>query len=128
MSRSTLENEWASAYLSGENMAYVDGLYEDYLNNPNAISEEWRTIFDNLPQVNGHAKEVSYRDIRAHFIDLASQRCMVPAVVAGNEKQMNVADLINAYRAHGHHVAQLDPLGMAHELDIPSLNLAFHHL
>ena len=31
MSISTLQHEWASAYLSGGNMAYVDGLYEDYL-------------------------------------------------------------------------------------------------
>lgn len=128
MSGSILEREWANAYLSGENMAYVDGLYEDYLNNPHAVSEEWRAIFDALPKVNGQAKDASHRDIRAHFIDLANQRCIAPNVGAANPKQMNVTDLINAYRAHGHHAANLDPLNMAIQVDIPSLNLEFHHL
>ncbi len=128
MTGSTLQREWANAYLSGENMTYVDGLYEDYLNNPHAVSDEWRALFDALPKVNGQDKDVSYRDIRAHFIDLANQRCSVPAEVAGNAKQLNVADLIQAYRAHGHHSAQLDPLDMAQQMDVPSLHMACHHL
>lgn len=124
----SLQREWANAFLSGENMAYIDNLYDDYLNNPHAVPDEWRLLFDGLPAVNGQKRDVSYRDIRAHFIELAKQRCVVPAEVVSNTKQLNVADLINSYRAHGHHAAQLDPLDMAEQMDIPSLRLGYHHL
>ena len=45
MSSSNLQNEWASSYLSGGSMAYVDSLYEDYLVDPNSVSADWREVF-----------------------------------------------------------------------------------
>ncbi|MDP3560771.1 MAG: 2-oxoglutarate dehydrogenase E1 component [Legionellaceae bacterium] len=126
MSSSNLQHEWATAYLSGGNMAYVDGLYEDYLNNPNSVSEDWQALFKTLPAVNGQTSDVSHRDIRAHFLELANHRKAAPVEV--NTKQMNVADLINAYRSHGHHAASLDPLDMAERVPVPSLQLDYHHL
>jgi len=128
MSSSTLQHEWATAYLSGGNMAYVDGLYEDYLADPNSVSPDWQAAFKALPTVDGQATDVSHRDIRAHFLQLATQRAPAPATVATDSKQMNVADLINAYRAHGHHAASLDPLEMAERVTVPSLRLSYHHL
>lgn len=126
MTSSTLQHEWATAYLSGGNMAYVDGLYEDYLADPNSVSEDWQAVFKALPKVDGQDMDVSHRDIRAHFLESAHQKATVTTVT--DSKQMNVADLINAYRAHGHHAASLDPLEMAERVPVPSLQLTYHHL
>ncbi len=127
MSSSNLERDWASAYLSGDNMAYVDGLYEDYLVDPHSVSDEWRAVFKSLPQVNGQASDIPHRDIQAYFLQLAHQKKTVTSVGPDN-KQINVADLINAYRAHGHHAANLDPLNMAPKLKVPSLEPKYHGL
>lgn len=70
MSSSDLQKEWASSYLSGGSMAYVDSLYEDYLADPDSVSEDWRAVFSALPKVNGATKEVSHRDIREYFCSM----------------------------------------------------------
>ena len=126
MSSSKLENEWASSYLSGGNMAYVDGLYEDYLNDPASVSDEWRQTFDALPRVDGQLSDISHRDIREHFLQNADRR---PAQLAtGDDKQAKVTNLINAYRAYGHLAAKLDPLDMIQRPVVPNLTLAYHQL
>jgi 2-oxoglutarate dehydrogenase E1 component len=128
MSSSTLQHQWANAYLSGGNMAYVDGLYEDYLVDPNSVSDEWRAAFKALTDKGGKDVDISHRSIREYFLNLASHKGTENTIIAVNNKQMNVADLINSYRAHGHHAASLDPLEMAEKLAVPSLNPEYHNL
>ena len=69
MSASDLEKQWAEAYLSGGNMAYVDGLYEDYLVDPNSVPEEWQKTFEQLPKLDGDVHDTSHRAIRDHFLN-----------------------------------------------------------
>lgn len=127
MSSTDLQNQWASSYLSGGSMAYVDALYEDYLADPSSVPADWRAAFEALPRVNGVEKEVSHRAIRDYFLQNADKR-QTQAPVSQDSKQYQVAHLINAYRAHGHHAAKLDPLGMAERMQVPSLGLDYHHL
>jgi len=127
MSSSDLQNEWASSYLSGGSMAYVDSLYEDYLKDPNSVSADWSAVFSALPQVNGTAKDVSHRDVRDYFLQNADRKA-TGAVESADSKQFQVANLINAFRSKGHLAAKLDPLGMTPPEKIPSLELAYHHL
>lgn len=127
MSSSDLQNEWASSYLSGGSMAYVDSLYEDYLANPESVSDDWRSVFSVLPQVNGAAKEISHRDIRDYFLQNANKK-ISPVVQSADSQQYQVANLINDFRSLGHHAAKLDPLEMIHRVPVPSLELAYHHL
>lgn len=127
MTTSSLKNEWDVAYFSGESMAYVDGLYEDYLVDPDSVPKEWKTVFQNLPQVNGQATDVSHRDIQQYFLNNISKRTAQPAMTT-SQKQAEVANLINAYRSVGHHAAKLDPLEMLERVAAPSLDLAYHHL
>jgi 2-oxoglutarate dehydrogenase E1 component len=68
-SNNALQQAWATAYLSGGNMAYVDGLYEDYLTDPSAVPPEWQAIFQALPAPT--APEVSHRAIQTHFLNMA---------------------------------------------------------
>ncbi len=127
MTTSSLKTEWDSAYLSGDSMAYVDGLYEDFLANPASVPDEWRDVFQKLPQVNGQATDISHRDIQQYFLSNASRRFTQPAASA-DMKQAEVANLINAYRSVGHHGAKLDPLEMLERVSAPSLDPEYHHL
>ena len=127
MSSSNLQNEWATAYLSGGNMAYVDALYEDYLVDPHSVSDDWQTVFQALPAVDGQATDVSHRDIRNYFLQNAMSKPSV-SVVDTDDKQAQVSQLINAYRSSGHLAAKLDPLEMAVRPHVTALDLAAHQL
>lgn len=124
---SDLQTQWASSYLSGGSMAYVDGLYEDYLADPDSVPADWRVAFDALPKVDGAAKEISHRDIRDYFLQNSDKK-RVQVVTSQDSKQYQVAHLMNAYRSHGHHAAKLDPLEMAERVNVPSLELSYHQL
>ena len=126
MSSNELKNEWATSYLSGGSMAYVDALYEDYLADPNAVPDDWQAVFRALPKVNGQVTDVSHRDIRNYFLHAADNK--TTQVVTTDAKQAQVANLINAYRTLGHHAAKLDPLEMVERTYAPSLDLSYHNL
>jgi 2-oxoglutarate dehydrogenase E1 component len=126
MSGSNLENQWASSYLSGGNMAYVDALYEDYLVDPNSVPEDWQAAFRALPKVNGIVADVSHRDIRHYFLQSVDKRPVLSTSV--DVKQVQVAQLIHSYRMLGHHAAHLDPLEMLQRQPVPELELSYHHL
>lgn len=127
MSSSELQKAWAEGYLSAGSMAYVDSLYEDYLDNPNSVPADWSGFFAGLKPVNGHKLDISHKHIQDELI-AASLRPRVMTTQAADSKQYQVANLINAYRAYGHHRANLDPLGLLKKQDIPNLNLAYHEL
>ena len=126
MSSNDYQKAWATSYLSGGNMAYVDGLYEDYLADPHAVPADWQAAFKALPLVDGVTQEISHRVIRDYFLDHADKKS-VP-VMALDGKQSQVTDLIHAYRANGHLAAQLDPLKMEAREPAPSLDLSYHNL
>lgn len=127
MSGSSLQNEWASSYLSGGSMAYVDSLYEDYLTDPDSVSADWRAVFSALPKVNGSNQELSHRDVREYFLQNADKK-VTQVVQSADSAQYQIASLINDFRAQGHLAAKLDPLEMQARPDVPNLSLAHHNL
>ncbi|MCW0468873.1 hypothetical protein OH492_06160 [Vibrio chagasii] len=38
-----------SSHLAGANATYVEELYELYLRDPDSVSDEWRSVFEELP-------------------------------------------------------------------------------
>ena len=127
MSSSDLQKEWASSYLSGGSMAYVDSLYEDFLADPDSVSADWKAVFSALPKVNGSAKEVSHREVREHFLQNADKK-ITQIVQTADSQQYQVTNLINDFRALGHLAAQLDPLEMTERSHVSRLELAHHNL
>ncbi len=125
MNSSTLEQQLTSSYLSGGSAAYVEGLYDDYLADPAAVSAEWRDVFDALPKVSEQA-ELSHRVIQEQFLQMA----MLPknTCIETPASQQAVTDLIQAYRMYGHHKAHLDPLDMAARRSHPTLDPQYYHL
>ena len=124
-----------SSHLSAGNVAYVEQLYETYLDDPNSVPEEWRRDFDRLPMVDGIAADVPHSTIVAHFERLGRNRLkakperVATEVASEHElKQIRVLEMIGAYRNRGHRKAELDPLGIWRREPAPELELGYHHL
>ena len=70
----SLDELWESSYLTGGNAAYLEQLYENFLEDPNSIDDTWRERFETLPSVNGTTKDVSHAAIKESFRQLARLR------------------------------------------------------
>jgi len=136
MQDSIMEYFWRNSHISGGNAAYVEALYDTYLQDPNAIPEEWRDYFEQLPRVDGVVtQDVPHSVVREQFERLAKARpasASAPAAgtvnVEHERKQVKVLHLISSYRFRGHQKAQLDPLGLMDRERVPDLELGFHGL
>jgi len=124
-----------TSHLSGPNGAYVEMLYEAYLDDPNRVPEEWRRDFDRLPMVDDAAVDLPHSTIVAHFERLGRNRLKAKPERVATEissehemKQIRVLELIGAYRTRGHRKAGLDPLGIWEREPAPELELGYHHL
>ncbi len=130
MSNSVLSRRAVSAY-SGANAAFIEDLYESFLQDPAAVPDDWRERFAALPALSGVSSEVvSHRTIRQ---DLADQAKLVRArQVAVNHTAMahqtNVFRLIAAYRTRGHQNAHFDPLQLHETVPLAELQLAYYGL
>jgi len=128
MSEKYIEKMQRTSYLSGGNMAYVEDLYEAYLNNESSIDKEWRDYFKSVQ--NGSANgEISHASIREHFLQLAQNQQPVSDSSLDHEiKQMAVLELVEAFRMRGHQEAKIDPLSLMKRTKVEDLTLAFHGL
>ena len=73
--------------MNRNNLEYIDGLYLQYKSNPDSVSADWKKFFEGF--------------------DFASSTSSGAGL---SEKELDVYNLINAYRNYGHFEAQLDPL------------------
>lgn len=136
MHQESMQTLWDSSHIDGGSAAYVESLYEQYLLDPNSISERWREYFEKLPRSEGNlSRDVPHSTVRDHFAKLAKvQRRGGTSAFVGNNvseherKQVRVLQLISAYRQRGHQRSQLDPLGLWVREEVPDLELHFHQL
>lgn len=130
-SNPTMQQQQKTSYLSGANAAYIEELYESYLNDPSSVSAEWQTYFAGL-NAGQSTQEVSHAAIRDQLLKSAQlpRKVSVHADTSqdATRKQSQVAQLINAYRSHGHHYANLDPLNLTKGVKVPDLELSYHGL
>ncbi|MGL5037720.1 MAG: 2-oxoglutarate dehydrogenase E1 subunit family protein, partial [Aeromonas sp.] len=133
-----------SSHLAGANASYIEDLYESFLDNPDSVPEQWRSLFIALPYARGQQgldkqglgiqdppAEQPHSPIRAYFRQLAKDpsRYRAPATDPQvDAKQVRVLQLINAFRFRGHQNATLDPLGLWQRETVAELDPAFHHL
>jgi len=126
-----IEQKRETTLFFGGNAPFVEELYENYLDNPNAVPDEWRSYFDGLAKQPGFvAKDVPHAPVIAAFAEQAKQggfRATAPAAVEDG-KQVAVLQLINAYRFLGNRRATLDPLKRNERPAIPELDLSFYNL
>lgn len=111
MTKSLLDHFQSSSYLSGSSAAYVESLYDDYLENPEVLDPTWRAFFDALPKLESTAQEVPKNVLLEQFQQLARQPKHSAAVAGTASGQEKVDSLIYAYRYYGHLMAKTNPLG-----------------
>jgi 2-oxoglutarate dehydrogenase E1 component len=138
MLEKSMEALWRSSHIAGGNATYVESLYENYLQDPNGVPEEWRDFFDRLPMVDSKVsqiEEVPHSVVRERFAQIGKMRVRTEATVQHDSqateyerKQVRVVQLISAYRQRGHQKARLDPLELAEREQVPDLDLGFHQL
>ncbi|MBS1959920.1 MAG: 2-oxoglutarate dehydrogenase E1 component [Bdellovibrionales bacterium] len=94
-------------YLRSINADYIDELYTKYIENPDSVDPSWKGFFDGLylGEVTGH---------------LAGQQSGSSANWTG---ELKVYSLIQAYREHGHLLANTNPL-YAPPKSVPELALS----
>ena len=68
------------SYLFGSNAPYIEELYENYLNDPNSVDENWKQYFTELAAQPGAVdRDVAHRPIQESFANLAKQRATAAA-------------------------------------------------
>lgn len=138
MQNSMMELLWQSSHIAGGNATYVEDLYETYLKDPNSVPEQWRDYFDKLPMVETavvQLDEVPHSVVRDRFAQISKMRVRTEATLQHDSqateyerKQVQVVQLISAYRQRGHQKARLDPLDLAQREHVADLELSFHQL
>ncbi|SBS33789.1 2-oxoglutarate dehydrogenase E1 component [Marinomonas spartinae] len=136
MHESLMELLWSTSQFSGGNLEYVEGLFESYLVDPNSVSEEWRKCFDQLPRVSeAQSTDLPHSVIQQQFLEIGKNKFRAMPVSTGvaassehEQKQINVLQLINAYRVRGHQHASLDPLGLRKREKVADLDISYHQL
>src|SRR5258708_3484869 len=118
-----------NSYLFGGNAPFIEDLYETYLQNPDAVTPEWRRYFDQMQQVPG-ARDVAHAPIVESFVQRARAGApgVGPAVARLDRKQVSVVQLVAEYRFRGVLLAQLDPLKRREPPHIAELEPAYYDL
>jgi len=101
--------------LNGQNIAFLEDVYEQYQEDPNSVSSEWQAYFSNLST--SSAASVSSAPSSAGALDATAAT-----------KQGSVSRLISTYRAMGHKLAQIDPINEMEPQDASELELKYHGL
>lgn len=123
-----------STALYGGNAAFIEDLYERYLQDPESVDLAWRERFSAMrSEVDG---EIPHGPVRRNFLRLAQEsrsraqfRSLERLEPAAAEKQAAVLRLIDGYRFRGHQIADLDPLQLRESpAKIPELDLAHYGL
>src|SRR6476646_4773589 len=111
--------------VDGLNTGYAALLLEQYLDNPAAVPEEWRALFESEPELLLQRQPGLARLLELAAADGDGHAALVttpppapapaPAVAAEDEELLGgiaaAMALVKAFRMHGHLAARLDPLG-----------------
>ncbi len=124
--------QWESSCLFDGNAPFIESLYESYLQDPAAVPENWRRYFERLA---GGARDVPHTPVREQFAHQARLHAAPLApelycsdVAALERKQVQVLQLINAYRFLGVRHADLDPLKRQEPAPVSELDPAHYGL
>nr|KAF6470050.1 oxoglutarate dehydrogenase [Molossus molossus] len=107
----------AEPFLSGTSSNYVEEMYYAWLENPKSVHKSWDIFFRNTNA--GAPPGTAYQSPLPLSPGALSAVARAQPLVAAQpnvdklvEDHLAVQSLIRAYQIRGHHVAQLDPLGI----------------
>jgi 2-oxoglutarate dehydrogenase E1 component len=103
------------------NLAFVEGLYQDFLREPTSVPADWQKYFSAIgdgelrfprPKLGPSFRPGSIFNPPSPSRIETAERGVVPSTAALQDR---IYLLIRLYRARGHRIAQVDPLGMPRE-------------
>lgn len=107
--------------LYGGNASYIEELYEQFLDNPELVSEQWRAFFNNIKA--DSTQEVSRLALQEKFEVLAQMPLLAAGGSGDADKQIAVLNLIWSYRYRAHWAADVDPVNIRERRGLPELAL-----
>ena len=127
-----------TSFLAGNNSAFIEKYYSDYLNNPSKLPEGWKEFFDGLKDneeiISKTLKGPSWapnKKIKNDSLgleDLFNEDSLedrgttnLPLTQDSAKNSIRAIMLIRAYRIRGHLTANLDPLGLMTKEEHPEL-------
>jgi 2-oxoglutarate dehydrogenase E1 component len=136
-------------FLNGSNAEYIAHLYAQYMRNPGQIDQSWKMFFNDLsddeisllkelhgaswtPEENRREGNGFVHRGSESLVDTAPEMPSVSSGATTGDTRQAVLDsiraimLIRAYRARGHLVCDLDPLGLREEKYHPELDPAHY--
>ncbi len=125
---SNQSNNDPSSLLNGQNIAFLEDIFEQYQEDPNSVPSEWQQYFRSLPEHSEYSKVAN---------DIGGSASRVQPQTASNNigldaematKQGSVSRLISTYRAMGHKRATIDPINEMERQDASELELEYHGL
>ncbi len=131
MNKNLIKHMQDSSFLADGNLAYVEALYDIYLKDPAELSDYWREQFDSVATTPGIVpRDTPLSDIRQKFLKLAKLDARPLLQTQTDEslilQQVQLRNLITAYRSLGHLQAKLDPLELESRNPVPALELGTH--
>ncbi|XP_028585075.2 2-oxoglutarate dehydrogenase-like, mitochondrial isoform X1 [Podarcis muralis] len=116
-SRSYVSPGATEPFLSGSNSNYVEEMYYAWLDNPKSVHKSWDLFFRNATAgaFPGQAFQTPLPDLSGSKTSLVQSHGLTKSPAKAEklvEDHLAVQSLIRAYQIRGHHVAQLDPLGI----------------
>lgn len=127
---------WDESLLEGENAAYLEMLYEQYQDDPESLSNDWRAYFSHYETTNRLHISPKHSIVRQQFKvnggfrgNTCGQGGVNPEVLQRERDQVHLLAMIDSFRFVGHLVAETNPL---HCFDAPlekkELTLEYHTL
>jgi 2-oxoglutarate dehydrogenase E1 component len=111
--------ETNDGFLQGNSANYIEEMYEAWLKEPSSVHLSWQVYFKNM--ANGVSPSQAYTPPPTLVPSASARLPVLPgdglAAAAGSSEvidHMKIQLLSRAYQVRGHHIANLDPLGIQH--------------
>jgi 2-oxoglutarate dehydrogenase E1 component len=105
-------------FLQGNSAAYIEEMYEAWLKDPSSVHLSWQIYFKNM--ANGVSPGQAYTPPPTIVPSASARLPSLPGAQLASGSSSEVVDhmkiqlLVRAYQVRGHHIANLDPLGIQH--------------
>jgi 2-oxoglutarate dehydrogenase E1 component len=105
-------------FMQGNSGAYIEEMYESWLKDPSSVHLSWQIYFKNM--ANGVSPGQAYQPPPTIVPSASARLPSLPGAQLATGSSSEVIDhmkiqlLVRAYQVRGHHIANLDPLGIQH--------------
>ena len=97
-------------YITNSHPAYIEGLYRDFVKDPNSVDLEMRKFFEGFDFAVGNAAVASFNGKADVSAAAAATPVASTSVGSDLQKEFAVYQLILAYRKKGHLIAKTNPI------------------